>query len=109
MIWYITGICVFSIIINIFLIWYVVGLLRKLVYVSENIGAFLGVIDEFSDHLQSLYSMEIFFGDETLRGLIEHTEFVTDEIKNFESVYTLIGYEEEQDESAETEEAEEEN
>tara|TARA_R110002110_G_scaffold28160_2_gene101502 strand:- start:1795 stop:2124 length:330 start_codon:yes stop_codon:yes gene_type:complete len=109
MIWYITGICVFSIIVNIFLIWYVVNLLRKLVYVSENIGTFLGVIREFGDHLQSLHEMEIFFGDETMKGLIEHTKFVTDEIKSFESVYTLIGYEEEQDESAETEEAEEEN
>ena len=111
MIWYIAGFCALSIIINIFFIWYIISLLRKLVFVSDNIGNFLGFLNEYGDHLQSLHEMEMFYGDETLRGLIDHTEFITDEIKNFESVYTLVGYEEEreQDESAETEEAEEEN
>ena len=111
MIWYIGVICVFSIIANILLIWYVVSLLRKLVYVSENIGDFLGIVEEYGDHLARLYEMEMLYGDETLRGLIEHTEFVADEIKKCESFYTLVGYEEEQiqDESAEAQEAQEEN
>jgi|TARA_R110000824_G_scaffold50219_5_gene140456 hypothetical protein len=105
MIWYIASACALSTIINIFFIWYVVSLLRKLVFVSDNIGNFLGILNEYNDHLQGLHEMEMFYGDETLKGLIDHTEFITDEIKNFESVYTLVGYEEEQeqDESAETE------
>ena len=105
MIWYIAGFCALSIIINIFFIWYIISLLRKLVFVSDNIGNFLGFLNEYNDHLQGLHEMEMFYGDETLRGLIDHTEFITDEIKNFESVYTLVGYEEEQNEQDESDES----
>ena len=97
MIWLVVGFLVISIIINILLVWYIIGLLRKLIFVADSIGDFLGVIAEYQIHLESLYEMEMFYGDETLRGLIDHTSFIVDEIKKFESVYTLAGYEEEQD------------
>jgi hypothetical protein len=31
-------------------------------------------IEHFADHLKSIYEMEMFYGDETLQGLLDHTK-----------------------------------
>ena len=91
---------------TIFLIWYVRKVLTKLLYISENIGDFVVVVDNYASHLGSVYSMETFDGDETIQGLIEHTKEVVTEAEQFESVYSLTTDIEEYDEE-ETDEIEE--
>jgi predicted PurR-regulated permease PerM len=79
---------VFGIII-IFLVWYIRKILNELLYISENIGDFLVVIDNYAEHLEKVYNMETYYGDETIQGMIQHTKAVVEEITQFESVYSL--------------------
>ena len=55
------------------MIWYV----RRLIVTLDNIYGLvkiaLGAINEYEEHLERVYSMDTFYGDSTLEGLLEHS------------------------------------
>ena len=71
------------------LIWYGRKILTKLLYVSESIGDFMIVIDNYAQHLDTINASEVYHGDETIQSLVDHTNAVLDEIQEFESIYSL--------------------
>ena len=81
--------CVILSIMVLSLVWFVRRILAKLLYVSESMGDFLIVIDNFSTHLEQVNSMETYYGDETLQSLVEHSRVVVEEIEQFEAIYSL--------------------
>ncbi len=50
----------------------------------------MGSVRNFSEHLQSLHELEMFYGDTTLGHLIEHSKQLVEDMKNFEEIYTLL-------------------
>ena len=78
----------FSVICNIFFVWYVRQLLIRFNYFSTNFEALSDMIQVNHDHLEKVYGLETFYGDETLQGLLNHTkdfsEFITGMKVNFE-------------------------
>tara|TARA_R110000824_G_scaffold5923_6_gene27090 strand:- start:8017 stop:8316 length:300 start_codon:yes stop_codon:yes gene_type:complete len=94
-------ILIISAIINIFFVWYVIKLLKHLIFVSENIETILYELGKFSGHLKGLHEMQTFYGDETLQSLIKHSEHTIDEIEKFEYVFSPIINEEEEIEEKE--------
>lgn len=64
----------FSIIINMFLLWYSWKSLQQLTYYEEELREVVGAIQNFTNHLGIVYEMEMFYGDETLRHLLEHAK-----------------------------------
>ena len=91
-----------------FCIFYIRYLLKKLVFFAENIDNLREEVEEYSVHLESLYEMEMFYGDETIKGMIEHTKHVLTRIEDFEEFYSLLSnpenIEEEENESVQAEE-----
>tara|TARA_R100001510_G_C7653282_1_gene211397 strand:+ start:3185 stop:3481 length:297 start_codon:yes stop_codon:yes gene_type:complete len=75
--------------INVLLIWYIRKMLTKLLYISDSIGGLLMSAKSFSNHLNGLYELETFYGDETLGMLIKHSKQVIEDIEEFEDIYTL--------------------
>ena len=73
-----------------FCIFYIRYLLKKLVFFAENIDNLREEVEEYSVHLESLYEMEMFYGDETIQGMIEHTKHVLKRIEDFEEFYSLL-------------------
>tara|TARA_R100001086_G_scaffold70829_1_gene33931 strand:- start:71 stop:373 length:303 start_codon:yes stop_codon:yes gene_type:complete len=80
---------VVSLSINVLLVWYIRKMLVKLLYVSDSIGSLLVSAKNFSNHLDGLHAMEMYYGDETLGSLIKHSKRVIEDIKEFEDIYTL--------------------
>lgn len=78
-----------SIAINGLLLWYIRKMLTKLLYVSDSIGSLLVSAKDFSNHLDGLHAMEMYYGDETLGSLIKHSKQVIEDIKEFEDIYEL--------------------
>jgi hypothetical protein len=78
-----------SVILNGLFIWYIRKMLEKLLFVSDNIGDLLNDVNQFAGHLDSVHSMELFYGDQTLQSLLQHSKQVKENIKEFEQVYTL--------------------
>ena len=89
MIWVILAL-VISVGLNVLLFWYIRQTLRRLLFASENFAWLLNSITNFSEHLQSLHELEMFYGDTTLGHLIEHSKQLVEDMKNFEEIYTLL-------------------
>ena len=67
------------------LIWYCFKLLKKIYFISDTIGTTNQRITGFLNHLEQVYSLDTFYGDQTLQELIEHGK----ELKVFVDDYML--------------------
>ena len=90
-----------SIVLNGVLIWYIIKLIQEMRYIADNVEYTSGVLRDFSEHLEKLYELETYYGDETLKSLILHSRQVLEEVKYFETVISSI---KEQDNDEEEEE-----
>tara|TARA_R100000008_G_scaffold80482_1_gene62931 strand:+ start:82 stop:381 length:300 start_codon:yes stop_codon:yes gene_type:complete len=86
-----------SIILNILLAVYILWLLRKMWVISESFGSIFDSLRHFSNHLKSIHELEVFYGDETLAGLIEHSKEVVADLEALEVFYSPEEIEEETD------------
>lgn len=78
-----------SILMNILLLWYIKGVLTKLLFISETSGDLLYALKNFSNHLESIHEMETFYGEPILQNLIQHSRHIVDEVKNYGEIYIL--------------------
>ena len=108
-----------SIILNSFLLIYLFGLIPFLLFVSAliNIGvvfymryllgertqlysdfnSLLRNMEKFSDHMSQIYELEMFYGDETLESLINHSKELINNFYEYQNVYFTEVVEEELD------------
>ena len=56
-----------SVIINGFAVWYVRELLIRFRFYSENTGQLFTNLQEYTDHLERVNQMEVYFGDPTIQ------------------------------------------
>tara|TARA_Y100000034_G_C6677493_1_gene297695 strand:- start:60 stop:398 length:339 start_codon:yes stop_codon:yes gene_type:complete len=82
--------------INVFFVIYLRWLLKKLVFLSENIADLLSTMDGFSKHLESIHELETYYGDTTLGNLIQHSKQIVSDIKLYKEIYTLFHDEDEE-------------
>jgi hypothetical protein len=94
-----------SLLANIGLILYLRSALVRLLTFSEELYDLQSMVNNFSNHINSIYEMEMFYGDETLQYLMEHARDFRDQLSNFDYIYTLV--EKEDDEESEQTKAEE--
>ena len=73
----------------IFLIWYGRKVLSNLLYLAENIGDLLAIMNNFSHHLSSINDMELYYGDPTLEHLLSHCAEIITEIEVFQDIIQL--------------------
>ena len=92
-----------SAVVNLFFIWYIYTLLKKLLFVSDNIEDFLETLSSYSEYIETIYNMETYYGDETIERLLEYSKEIVKEIKAYEDIYTLV-YDDEDEEEGEDEE-----
>ena len=68
---------IFSILANCALVWYGWKSLQQIRYYDEELTETIGAISVFTNHLKTVYQLETFYGDETLRHLLEHAQAIT--------------------------------
>ena len=78
-----------SLIFNVVMFLYARKAISVLMTASEELGDLQQMIDSFSSHLTSIYEMDMFYGDETLRGLMEHANSFVEQMETFNYVYQL--------------------
>lgn len=64
------------------LVWYVRKLLMKLAILADLQQETSFEVEGYSEHLKAVNEMELFYGDETLAGLLEHTENLRTSLQN---------------------------
>ena len=93
-----------SVSLNILLIWFLLGLTSRLVLVSDNMSDLLDYIVQYGSSLKSVYEMELYYGDETIRGLVQQTQVLLEVLSDFEEIYAVTDDEEMGDEEQPEEE-----
>ncbi|MAE81558.1 MAG: hypothetical protein CMB80_02390 [Flammeovirgaceae bacterium] len=76
--------------INVFFIFYLRWLLKKFAPISENIGDMLDSMGSFSKHLEAIHELEMYYGEPTLKNLIEHSKRIVKDIEIYKDVYSLF-------------------
>ena len=84
------GVClVFSVVGNIFLFGFSKEQSRRVSYISQNITDLMEILADYNSHLKKVYSLEMFYGDETLSYLLEHTRALS---ALLDSDYSEVAY-----------------
>jgi hypothetical protein len=78
-----------SIFFNIALVVYTRGAIVRLLSISEELGDFQQMVNAFAKHLKAVYELDMFYGDETLQGLLEHAVSFNEQLDTFEYIYSL--------------------
>jgi hypothetical protein len=69
---------------NLFLMWFAFKALRQIRLYDDEIRSILTAIQSFNNHLNAVHQMEMFYGDETLRNLIRHSQDIVDVFSNYD-------------------------
>ena len=78
-----------SLSLNVLLIWFLRGLASRLILVSENMSDLVDHLVRYGSNLKSVYEMELYYGDETIQGLVKHTQMILEILSDFEDIYVL--------------------
>lgn len=107
MTWYYTFACV-SLLLNVFLIWYLVKVLRKLIFISDHLSDLFLTTKAFQLFVREMYTMERYHGEPMIQELIFRLKDIHTEIENFRDIfeYTLDEELEEELNAAEEEDPE---
>lgn len=84
-----SAIATLSVILNVFVFIYARSAISRLLYVSNELGDLKNMIDSFSNHTESVYQMEMFYGDQTLEDLMNHAQSFSEQLETFEFIYSL--------------------
>tara|TARA_R100000664_G_scaffold28214_1_gene39342 strand:+ start:283 stop:573 length:291 start_codon:yes stop_codon:yes gene_type:complete len=87
-----------SIALNVLLIWFV----RKIqtdyiLFIRDNLEGLVQMHQEFNEHLDSVNNMEMYFGDQTLVALLEHSKFTKERTEEFLSILQGLDIEAEEE------------
>ena len=94
-----------SFIINVVLGIYARAAIIRLVSVAEELYDLREMSSSLSNHLESVYQLEMFYGDETLKSLMNHCQSFVEQMDTFEYIYGLIEEDDNTDRTPEEEEA----
>ena len=76
-----------SVALNVLLVWFTRKVQTEyILYIRDNIETLVAVQSNFDEHLEQVNNMEMYFGDQTLVGLLEHSKFVKEQTVEFLSV-----------------------
>jgi hypothetical protein len=86
-----------SLLINVALGWYIGNLLTDLSEVNNDLEELFDKTTSLQNHIETIYEMEMFYGDQTLDELIQHTKEVVSDIEYYKEKYSLEEEEEEEE------------
>ena len=88
-----------SIALNVLLAWFV----RKvqtdyILFIRDNLEGLVQMHQEFNEHLEQVNNMEMYFGDQSLSKLLEHSKFVSEQTQQYLDVLRGLDFEEDEEE-----------
>jgi len=90
-------ILVLSIALNFLLGWYVVKLLQKIRTFTDGIFDIVEKLQLLSGHLETIYQLEMFYGEPVMQNLIKHLKVIVLDIKVFRDSFVISEDQEQQE------------
>ena len=97
---------IISVVLNLLFVWYVVKLLKKFYFISENLADLFLTIKSFRVFVSSMYSMDSYHGEPIIRELMGKIQDVNAEIERFRDIFQYSIDDEMEEELDATEEEE---
>tara|TARA_B100001057_G_scaffold497833_1_gene603058 strand:- start:2172 stop:2438 length:267 start_codon:yes stop_codon:yes gene_type:complete len=88
--------------VNIVALLYIRWLINIINVINQDIKSLSDMIEEFSTHLKSVYELEMFYGDDTLKSLMDHASQLSERLEDLDLV---VNEERKEEVEAEEEEA----
>ena len=90
---------ILSLALNVLLVWYI----RKvqvdyILYLRDNLEEFAYMHAQFNEHIEEIYNMEMYYGDQSLSKLLEHSKFVSEQTQQYLDVLRGLDFEEDEEE-----------
>ena len=76
-----------SVVINLILVWFSVKCLTNVNNIQEDLEDLMNKTDVFTDHLEEIYELEMFYGDETLQAMLDHSKQLINEYIEIQAKY----------------------
>ena len=99
---------VILILLNVLLTWYVARLLKKFMFISENLADLFLTTKAFQVFVSNLYSMDSYHGEPMIQELVHRLKEVLGEMDRFREIFEYTLDQELEDELSAAEEIEEE-
>ncbi len=80
---------ILSIVGNLLALWYIRKLLAKVLFVSQNLTDLVDLLTTYRNHLQRLFQLEMYYGDETMQFLIKHTRSLLAVLEDYSDIYLM--------------------
>ena len=78
--------------------WYLRRLLKKFIFISQNLLDLVEVVENYHEHLKHVNNMDTYNGDETIEYLLRHTQSLMEIMEDYRDVYDIsIPLEDEQE------------
>jgi uncharacterized membrane-anchored protein YhcB (DUF1043 family) len=81
---------IISLILNVVSIRYSMTCAKKLMIVANNLFSIQDEMEAFRSHVQVIHETEMFYGDTTLQGLINHSNEILGELDRYEDIFSLV-------------------
>jgi len=92
-----------SLALNVLLIRYSRKIVSDLSSQGQQIEELLTDLKMYHQHVETVYNLQTFYGDETLKALLTHSREVSDRVSNFTTLFSVLEEMEEQEEEGENE------
>tara|TARA_R110000796_G_scaffold215659_1_gene331645 strand:- start:251 stop:679 length:429 start_codon:yes stop_codon:yes gene_type:complete len=73
-----------SVILNFVFLWFITRNLQKNIEIDNTTEKIIDKINLFRDHLEQIYELEMYYGDENLKSLIDHSRQLINDFVDFE-------------------------
>lgn len=76
----------FSFVMNVVFMFYVRWLLNAIEAINKDVENITEIIYQFSQHVNTIHELEMFYGDQTLKGLLDHSRELVVQLENIDLV-----------------------
>ena len=83
MIYLLSFISVISLITTLLLVWYIRRLLTMYRQSITDMMGLFEMLEDFREGLEKVYNMDVYYGDNTIEGLLKNVKDLSDEIDSF--------------------------
>ena len=78
-----------SVALNIVAIWYIREMIRELNFFRDKFIDLRFVLENYRKHIKGVHELEMFFGDPTLGGLMQHTRDLSEDLEEYINIFPL--------------------
>ena len=76
-----------SLALNGVLIWYIRKLIQSIAPLHESALEVRSILEDYLEHIQGVYELPLFYGDPTLKDLLEHSKETTERLEAFQNSF----------------------